>query len=388
MNKFLKYIYNNPGVAAIAPKSLKKWVKSLVSMTDYYHAVWAKENEFVGTDKEWEYKGTSTHTVGIIYDPAHYHMFFQYACVDLGFSYKVIDIRTDDWATKIQESGCSAFVMWPLLETFILKEMCEERWHFIQNYMKKPVFPSHEEIWMLNNKRKIRDFLQINGFEPPQTWCFYKKEDADDFIETAPIPIVFKSIHEGVSRGVIICRTRQEAKDLIKECFTKGFVPRRTNPRNKQWDFILFQEYLPDVEERRMIRIGDTYIAIDKVRKGDFHSGSGTMKWANSERYFLDMIKKITDKGNFKSMNVDFFIAKDGRILVNELHTVFHGPTIHTVENKGIHTYDAVKDEWNYTPGNQYRNYCCNLRMLEVADMINETNIDRISWLDKSPFGY
>jgi hypothetical protein len=201
------------------------------------------------------------------------------------------------------------------------------------------------------------------------------------------MPIVFKSIHEGVSRGVIICKTRDEAKDLIKQCFSKGFIPRRTNPRNKQWDFILFQEYLPEVEERRMIRIGDTYIAIDKVRKGDFHSGSGTMKWANPERYYLDMTKKITDKGNFQSMNVDFFIATDGRIVVNELHTLFHGPVIHTPEHKGAYKYDASKDEWIFMEGNYYRNYCCNLRMLNVADMINEPNIDRESWLQKTAFG-
>ena len=187
MKRLLKYLSQHPAIAAGMPKPVRNLARKIFPMADYNHLVWAKNNEFVGTDKEWQFKGTSKYTIGIVFDPAHYHRYYQYACVDLGFSYKVLDLRTDDWVNKVAQSGCDAFVIWPSLETFILKEMNEERLHFIKNYMNKPVYPSPEEVWMLNNKRRIRDWLQINQFAYPGTWCFYTEEEAMKFIEKAPV---------------------------------------------------------------------------------------------------------------------------------------------------------------------------------------------------------
>jgi len=134
-----------------------------------------------------------------------------------------------------------------------------------------------------------------------------------------------------------------------------------------------------------MIRIGDSYICIDKLKVGDFHSGSGYMKWGDPGDNFLQMTKDITDKGNFKSMNVDFFITNDGRILVNELHTLFHGPKIPDNILKGRYTYN--QNSWTFEQGNYYRNYCCNLRVLHLMKILGEElPEDSNSWLQQPAF--
>jgi glutathione synthase/RimK-type ligase-like ATP-grasp enzyme len=219
----------------------------------------------------------------------------------------------------------------------------------------------------------------------PETNCFYSRQEAEQFLQETSYPVVSKTVRGSVARGVHILRSREEASRLVKQVFGRGIVPHNMDPRMIQWDFILFQEYLPEVREQRMIRIGKSYLAINKVIRGDFHSGSGTMLWAKPDDEVLNLTKRISDMGGFESMNVDFFLAQDGRVLVNELHPLFHGPEILVEDLKGRYLFNESLDSWAFEAGNYYRNYCCNLRLINVLDMLNETpNWD---WLVKPAFG-
>lgn len=388
MNPILKYISENPAIRGLFPLSFRKSIKRFFDMREYNSIIFASQNPYAGSELEWTYTGSSNAKIGILFDSAHYHRYYMSACLDLEISYQVIDLRKDNWVKTLNAAAPDVIVAWPSLTTLVLKEMLDERSRLIDKYLDFTIFPNPEEIFLLDNKRRVRDWLMVNDFEAPKTWCFYAPKEALDFAASCPIPIVFKSTKEGVSRGVIICRDRQSVYELVKKCFGKGFVPRNTDPRNVQWDFILFQEYLPEVEERRMIRIGDSFLAIDKVRKGDFHSGSGEMKWANPERFFLDKIKEVTEKGGFRSMNVDFFIAQDGRILINELHTMFHGPEIYGNEGKGRFIFNATNDDWIFEEGSFYRNYCCNLRIIEALNQVGIEQKFPMEWVQKPAFEY
>jgi hypothetical protein len=367
-----------------SPAWARKLARRVLPVNRYNAFLWAAENPFVGTDKEWSYKGISANTIGIIFDPAHYHKYYMSACIDMQVSYKVIDIRKNGWIDELKNSGCNMIVVWPLISTIVLKEMVDERLRIINDDLKIKVYPPPGEVWLLDNKRRVRDWLIANGFAAPGTWCFFNRDEAMQFTEKAGYPVVFKTVRGSVSHGVIICRDKNDAQKLVKQCFGKGVVPERSDPRNSQWDFAMFQEYLPDVEEKRMIRIGESYICIDKVKVGDFHSGSGYMKWGDPGANFLELTKQVTDKGNFKSMNVDFFMAKDGRVLVNELHTLFHGPVIPDSELKG--RYINENGQWKFEPGNYYRNYCCNLRIQNLLKEFGEDKADFKSWLNLPAF--
>jgi hypothetical protein len=52
------------------------------------------------------------------------------------------------------------------------------------------------------------------------------------------------------------------------------------DPRDRQWGSVLFQQYIPDAREWRMIRIGDSFFGYEKIKVGEFHSGSH--KWSYS----------------------------------------------------------------------------------------------------------
>lgn len=384
-DKFLKFLAENQKLRNASPSWMRKLARSILPVNRYNKYLWAQENPYIGTDKEWRFKGGSKNKLGIIFDPAQYHKYYMTACLDLDISYEVIDIRKDDWLEEIKISGCNGILVWPLISNIVLKEMTDERLRLIEEELNIYVYPPSREVWLLDNKRRVSDWLRVNNFDQPETHCFFIEEEAIKFANETNYPVVFKTIRGSVSHGVMILKNKNEALSIIKKCFKKGIVQERSDPRNFQWDFVLFQEYLPDVEEKRMVRIGESFICIDKVKVGDFHSGSGYMKWGDPGDNFLQMTKDITDKGNFKSMNVDFFITNDGRILVNELHTLFHGPKIPDSNLKGRYTYNHNK--WTFEQGNYYRNYCCNLRVLHLMKIIGEElPEDNNSWLQQPAF--
>jgi hypothetical protein len=47
------------------------------------------------------------------------------------------------------------------------------------------------------------------------------------------------------------------------------------------------------------------------------------MSWLTPERKLLNLLKAVTDAGGMTSMDVDEFLTPDGRLLINELQTVF-----------------------------------------------------------------
>lgn len=388
MNIFLRLLTKYPKARNLVPVGLRRKIKSLFDTSEYQESLFKGLNPYSNTQFEYHYEGKFDFRIGIVYDVAQYHRYYQSACIDLGVGYEVVDLREDRWFEKLKASNVKVLMAWPSLTTSVLKEMLDERSRLIRDFLGIQVYPNPDEIFLLDNKRRVRDWLMVNSFEPPGTWCFYDKKKALEFCSKCILPIVFKSTKEGVSRGVVICRSRRQLHKLIYQCFGKGFVPRNTDKRNRQWNFVLLQEYLPNAEERRMIRIGDSYLAIDKVRVGDFHSGSGTMKWAKPERDFLDKTKEVTKQGSFRSMNVDFFIAEDQRVVINELHTMFHGPVIKEKEGLGRYRYLEDSDEWVFEEGSYYRNYCCNLRVMDALSQAGIKTDYRMDWLAMEAFEY
>jgi hypothetical protein len=389
IKKFLLFLANNPNLRNATPAGLRKLARKIFPLEDYNLNTWRLNNPYAATPYEWEYNGNSEFKLGILYDPAHYHRYYQSACLDFGISYKVIDITKDNWIDLVKNSGCIGFVHWIHIFSTPIKSLFDERLQLMEEVLKVSVYPRFHEVWSLDNKRRLRDWLSAHNYAIPETHVFFDKKEALTFIATAPFPLVHKTVNGSVSRGVVICKKQSEARAIIKKAFGKGVQPAKMDKRDNQWGQIIFQEYLEDVHERRMARIGDYYISIDKVRKGEFHSGSGTMKWGDAERYYLDMTKDVSEKGKFTSINVDFFVTKDGRKLINEMHSLFHGPVITDEKNKGVYTYNKEKNDWTFHEGNFYRNYCCNLRIIDLLKQLNlEQKIDTLSWLKLPAFGY
>jgi glutathione synthase/RimK-type ligase-like ATP-grasp enzyme len=208
----------------------------------------------------------------------------------------------------------------------------------------------------------------------PKTWVFYDIYEAIGFLKTIELPIVFKTNIGASSSGVRILRKRSEAVNLVKKAFKKGIVIRRGSPLDRQWGSVILQEYLPDVIEWRMVRIGNSFFGHKKEKIGDFHSGSRKVSWDAPSRSLLDLLRKVTEIGGFASMNVDIFQTQDNRLLVNELQTVF-GASISVDQLRingkpGRYLYNRQNNDWVFEEGDFARNACANARVEYVTNTI------------------
>ncbi len=365
---------------------LKEFVRSRLLDNNDFRKSWKKANPFVGGPYEFEFIGSSEFKVAIAFDHAHYHRYFISACLDLNISFKVVDLLGDDWLSSFERETFVGLLIWPHLNSNKLKEILDERLMLLEKYTKIKMYPEAEGIYLLDNKRRVRDWLYVNNFKIPQTWCFTDREKALEFIDNVELPIVHKSVQGSVSRGVEIIKKRSRARSIIKRCFTSGIYPYRMDRRNIQWDFVMFQEYLEDCKEKRIIVVGESFFSIEKLKgNDDYMSGSGYMRWGENEEELFLYSSHIMERGNFRNMNVDFLIDQKGNFYVNELHSLFHGPRITDENRKGRYIRDKGNNSWKFEPGNYYRNYTTNLRVIDFLKSIGIDYTDK-SWLSKDVF--
>lgn len=351
---------------SLAPSWLKALIRRHVSVLDYDVYVRTQRDPFANDDLCWMHPG-SRYTVGIILDLFRYHKNYIQACRELGVSYKVLDIMSSSWVGEVEDSGCDAFLVWPSAALTIWKDMFDDRLQIMETSMNKIVYPTYRETWLYENKRRAHDWLTTKRIPHPRTWVFYRREEAIDFVRHADLPLVLKASTGASGKGVYILRERRKALAMVRQAFARGILVRGRDPRDREWGSVYLQEYLPNVREWRMVRIGDSYFGHLKLRRGDFHSGSGLVGWDVPSRRHLDFLRWVTEMGKFTSMDVDVFEAEDGRLLVNELQCVFGaGYSVDQLRvdgEPGRFIYDETRDEWAFQAGDFARNACANARL-------------------------
>lgn len=352
-------------LARHTPAGLKAAVRNRMPATDYDIYLSKTADPFANEPPEWI--GNPGPLIGITKEYTHYHQHYIKACREMGISYQLIDISRNDWVSTLENSQCDAYLVWPSSTLSIWKEMFDDRLAFMARHMGKLIYPSWQEIWLFENKRRVNYWLEVNKIPHPNTHIFYDQQEAEDFVSQADIPLVLKTNIGASASGVYILRKRSEAVKMVRQAFGKGIVARRHSPNDRHWGYVFLQEYIPIAREWRMVRIGNAYFGHPKGQRGAFHSGSGVAHWDVPRRELLDFVRDITCKGNFTSMDVDIFETNDGQYLVNELQTVF-GASVSVdqlrVNGKpGRFIWNPSQSEWEFEEGDFARNACANARL-------------------------
>ena len=230
--------------------------------------------------------------------------------------------------------------------------------------MGKIIFPSFDEIWFYESKRRMHDWMTAHDIAHPRTWVFYDMEEALAFVRTAPLPLVYKTDLGSAGSGVRILRQRGDVVRLVRKVFRKGVVRRDGDALDRQWGNVLLQEYLPGVKEWRLLRLGDSFFAHQKLAMGDFHSGSGQVAWLDPPKALLDFAWQVSEAGPFTSMDMDIFETADGRYLVNELQALFGSYLPYQMRvNDTPGRYLREDAGWRFEEGIFNGNGSCNLRV-------------------------
>lgn len=217
-------------------------------------------------------------------------------------------------------------------------------------------------------------WLKTHNIPHTKTWVFYSHEQALKFAKDADLPLVVKHDMGSRSAGVEILHNRTELMQYVTNRFGKGLVCRGADSRDSEWGYILFQEFLPEVAEWRMIRIGKSYFGHQKLADGTFHSGSGKVGWYNPPIELLDFIRELTDNAGYTAMNVDIFETPNGDFVVNEIQSHFAAyieSQMYIDGKPGRYLYDYATHEWQFEEGVFCQNSCCDLRVKTLLDQLD-----------------
>lgn len=361
--------------------SVKRFVQKYVNLLDLRKEGWIAQDLFAKEPPSSSHVSKYPYVLGIMKEFWHMHWHYIAACRDLGVKYKVLDISGPDWQDAVRDSHCDAFLVRPLVQVSIWKQMYDERLKIIVD-KGGVIFPSYEELWFWESKRRMHYWLEAHNIPHPKTHVFYDRDQARNNAETAGLPVVYKSDMGSSATGVIIFRDRNLLKKHINNVFKKGFTTYRRSPNDKEWGYIFLQEYVPNSREWRIIRIGDSYFGYEKLRVKDFHSGSHKWAYSRPPTTLLNVCREITDKNNFLSMAFDIFLTRDGQYLVNEMQTLFgmgNPYEMCVVDNKpGRMIYDEQTGNWVFEAGSFCQNYLDNLRVLTLLKILKERKMHHL----------
>lgn len=362
------------GLKGLIPVSLKRLGRRLLPLETYDPVKWLAEDPYADAEETSTYPARVDLRLGIVKEFTRLHSLYIGACRELGVPYCVVDISGPDWIEQIERSGCDAFLVRPSGQITVWKQMYDERLRILVQDLGKVIFPTYDEIWFYESKRRMHYWLAANGVPHPRTWVFYDRSQALAFAQEATLPIVFKADFGSGSKGVRILRDRPAMRRLIHRCFRRGFLKTGSDRRDRQWGSVLFQEFLQDATEWRMIRIGDSFFGYEKLRRGAFHSGSHRWRYGRPSSELLDFVKEITDRYCFRSMDIDVLVTPPQRYLVNELQTVFGmgNPYEMCVVNgrPGRMVHDGEANDWRFEEGLFCQNKLCTLRVQTLVHQL------------------
>jgi hypothetical protein len=348
------------------PRPLRYGLQRFVSLSEVKERWRAERNPLAGVTGSDVNTAGSPVRIGILRNRAQYHTAYVRACQEMGLPFRVLDLGCSDWLKEIRESGCGIFLAWPDATQSPWAKLYKDRCDVIEKLIGIPVIPSAAERWLYEDKVRTRDWLDAMNVAHPRTWVFTDRGQANAFVEAAELPLVFKTSFGAASAGVKIVRDRKTLRKIARKAFGSGHVPAGHDHRDCEWGRLFLQEYLPEVREWRLVRIGDAYFGHPKGRQGDFHSGSGKAEWDIPDTRLLNLLHSVTELGGFRSMAVDVFETTDGKLLVNELQTVFGASTsvdqmrLDGKPGKMIRLNDG---SWQFEPGDFARNACANARI-------------------------
>jgi len=262
------------------------------------------------------------------------------------------------------------------------------------------IFPSIPTCWHFDDKVAQKYLLEATGAPLIPTFIFYNLKEALQWIGKTSFPKVFKLRRGAGSTNVRLVRTRDEARALAKQAFSRGFkpVPEYWNDAGKRYrvarrrsdllgvlsrvpktlleirqknqlmgrekGYLYFQDFLPDNQfDTRVTIIGDRAFGfIRRVRPGDFRaSGSGDIDY-DPQKIRVECVEtafEVAKKIGSQSMAFDFITTPDGRPMIAEISYCYVAAFVHNCPGHWDH-------QLNWHPGHTWPQDAILIDLLET----------------------
>ena len=223
------------------------------------------------------------------------------------------------------------------------------------------VFPSLNTCWHFDDKLGQKYLFESINAPLVQSYAFYSKVDAINWVEGTSFPKVFKLRGGASSQNVKLIKNEIEAKKLVKRAFSKGFplVDKKAGLKQRLWvlrrdknikavfhlmkgfirlvwqkegldllprqkGYIYFQDFIPKNKyDDRVVIVGNRAFAVRRyVRKNDFRASGSGVKDYKPDMFSKDSISiafDIAKKIGAQSLALDFIYDKKNKPYVVEM---------------------------------------------------------------------
>lgn len=320
-------------------------------------------------------------------------------CKQNSIDYKLVNAYDSNIVEQVKD--CDAF-MWHHHQANYKDVLFAKQLLFSLEQSGKVVFPNFNTGWHFDDKVGEKYLFEAIDAPMVPTFVFYTKEDANEWIDKASFPKVFKLRGGAGSANVMLARTAADAKKLVRKAFGNGFPQysswsnlkeRLRKYRNGQTDlkdvikglvrffvkpefakmhssekgYAYFQEFIPNNEyDIRVCIVDSKAFALKRLcRKGDFRaSGSGNIMYDVNQidERCVQIAFDVNDKIQSQSIAFDFVFDKSGSPLIVEISYGY-----------SIAAYDMCEGYWTkdmkFHSGTQF-----DICGWMVEEVINEVN--------------
>lgn len=239
-------------------------------------------------------------------------------CLKNNIDYSIVNCYDTNIIQSLE--SCDA-LMWHHLNGNFKDHLIAKQILFSFEQSGKTVFPNFKTTWHFDDKVGQKYLLEAMGAPLVNSYVFYSKEEALDFIHSTNFPKVFKLRGGAGSANVKLVKSANQARGLIHKAFGRGFpvfdrmgyfkerfnkfrngkdtllgalkglgrliIPLKDiNMIHREKGYVYFQDFIPEnTSDTRIIVIGNKAFAIKRmVRKNDFRaSGSGSIVYSKEE---------------------------------------------------------------------------------------------------------
>lgn len=325
--------------------------------------------------------------LGILTEPSGWEKHYVKACQEMNVPFEVIDIVSDQWWENLQKVKVDGYLVRAAGDNETRKQMYNEKLWFVEQYLGLPMYPSYFGNLLYENKRMQIYWMKVNKIVHPETHVFYHKEEALEFIRSNNRwPLVSKPNLGGAGEGVRFIYNQRKANIMVRKVFTrwKFFNTGLTRWKrwrkiripvmdDKQFNYLLFQEFILAKCEWRIIKVGNTYFGHQKLASGGLHSGSGLVEHVDPPKELFELVRHISNLSGIRALNVDILEEVNGTYYVNEIQTYWGGRKPYQMKIGGESCRFIDKDgQWELEYGLFHHNRGCNLR---VEDFLNQLQL-------------
>lgn len=268
-------------------------------------------------------------------------------CEEAGIPYKIVNCFESDIISQLKD--CDGLMWHWMLNDY--KAMLFA--HQLTLSLEKKginVFPDVNTSWHYNDKLGQKYLLEAIEAPLVNTYVFYTKKEALEWLGNTTFPKVFKLRGGSGSVNVSLVRSKRNAKHLINQAFNQGFshINRINRLKNRIWDYkkdknfstfkkalagiarvfipneierfshnekgyIYFQDFIENNEfDTRLVVVGNKCFGVRRFcREGDFRaSGSGVFD-SNPNNIDIECVRiafSVAKRIGVQSIAYDFVI--------------------------------------------------------------------------------